>query len=289
MLYECYINKILRSTLKKGYGYGKSILVAPEFALGASWAALTSGGKQERVLHMYREEIVPASEGLYFLGFRFNTGSIEEAVCGIVAEARRNFKCVVTPNVRHGGERQDDPATMQPLYEQAWRVFCDSRVLSRLARFGGRTFPVIPSSDLTAHLIARAAELRLKIAIIGPTVASCAVLMEKYPGLDFVVHTPPIGFIKSEHEIKRCLEFVAENQASLIFIGVGMLEILAPAEQISPRLRGRVMHRCLDRLPHRKAEAGASLGAKGLEWLHRPLSDPRRLASRYLIDRLWRH
>jgi len=42
MLYECYINKVLRSTLKKGYGDGKSILVEPEFVLGDGRTALTS-------------------------------------------------------------------------------------------------------------------------------------------------------------------------------------------------------------------------------------------------------
>ena len=36
-------------------------------------------------------------------------------------------------------ELLEDPATMQPLYERAWRVFCDSRVLSRLAWFSGLT------------------------------------------------------------------------------------------------------------------------------------------------------
>ena len=80
-----------------------------------------------------------ATEDLDFLGVRFDTGSIEEAVCGIVAEAFGDFKYVVTPNVHHIIKMLDDPATMQPLYERAWRVFCDSRVLSRLAWFSGRT------------------------------------------------------------------------------------------------------------------------------------------------------
>ena len=144
---------------------------------------------------------------VYFLGSRFDTGSIDEAVCKILAETRGSFKYVVTPNVQHVVKILDNPAALQPLYERAWRVFCDSRVLSRLARFFyGQSLPVVTGSDLTAHLIARAAELRLKIAIIGPTLAACTALNEKYPGLDVVVHTPPMGFIKSEHEIRRCVE-----------------------------------------------------------------------------------
>jgi hypothetical protein len=51
----------------------------------------------------------------------------------IMAETDGPFKYVATPNVHH--MVLEDPATMQPLYERAWRVFCDSRVLSRLAWF----------------------------------------------------------------------------------------------------------------------------------------------------------
>jgi len=86
-------------------------------------------------------------ESVYFLGSRFDTGSIEEAVCKILAETRGCFKYVVTPNVHHMVRLLEDPVTMQPLYERAWRVFCDSRVLSRLAWFSGLRLPVITGSD----------------------------------------------------------------------------------------------------------------------------------------------
>ena len=95
-----------------------------------------------------------------YLGCRFYGGTIEEAVCKILAETEGGFKYVVTPNVHHLVRLLEDPATMQPLYERAWCVFCDSRVLSCLARISGRRLPVITGSDLTAHLIARAAEQR---------------------------------------------------------------------------------------------------------------------------------
>ena len=229
-----------------------------------------------------------ATEGLYFLGFCFDTGSIEEAICDILAETREDFKYVVTPNVHHVVKMLDDPATMQPLYERAWRVFCDSRVLSRLARFTGQSLPVVTGSDLTAHLIARAAELRLTIAIIGPTVAACAALIEKYPGLDFVVHTPPMGFIKSEHEIRRCVEFVVEKQAPLVFLAVGMpqQEILACRIADHPQARGvgLCIGASIDFLTGKQQRAPVWVQKAGLEWLHRLLSDPRRLASRYLLE-----
>ena len=229
-----------------------------------------------------------ATEGVYFLGCRFDTGSIEKAVCSILAEMHGRFKYVVTPNVHHIVKMLDDPATMQPLYERAWQVFCDSRVLSRLARIHGRTLPVITGSDLTAHLIARAAELHLTIAIIGPASEVCAALIETYPGLDIVVHTPPMGFINSEHEIRKCVEFVLQTQAPLIFLGVGMPQQEMLASRIAGHPEARGIGLCIgasiDFLTGKQRRAPVWVQKAGLEWLHRLLSDPRRLASRYLIE-----
>jgi len=228
------------------------------------------------------------TEWVYFLGCRFDTGSIEEAVSSILAETSGGFKYVVTPNVHHMVKIHDDPVNTQPLYERAWRVFCDSRVLSRLARFNGLTLPVITGSDLTARLVAVAAELRLKIAIIGPTAVACTALIEKYPGLDIVVHTPPMGFIKSENEIQRCVEFVVERKAPLTFLAVGMpqQEILAYHIADHPQARGigLCIGASIDFLTGKQRRAPVWVQKAGLEWLHRLLSDPRRLASRYLIE-----
>jgi len=227
-------------------------------------------------------------ESVYFLGSRFDTGSVEEAVSNILAETRGGFKYVVTPNVHHMVSLLEDPAIMQPLYERAWRVFCDSRVLSRLARFNGRMLPVITGSDLTAHLIARAAEQRLTIALVGPTAPACAVLTDRYPGLEVIFHTPPMGFIKSGHEVQKCVDFVVKTGAPLVFLAVGMpqQEILACRIADHPEARGvgLCIGASIDFLTGKERRAPLWLQRVGLEWLHRLLSDPRRLASRYLIE-----
>jgi UDP-N-acetyl-D-mannosaminuronic acid transferase (WecB/TagA/CpsF family) len=115
---------------------------------------------------------------------------------------------------------------MRPLYERAWRVFCDSRVLSRLARVSGLRIPVIIGSDLTADLIARAAKQRLTIAVIGPTGAACARLQDTYPGLNVVVHTPPMGFIKSELEVHGFRKLVWNGSIVFYPIRNGSLDVI---------------------------------------------------------------
>jgi exopolysaccharide biosynthesis WecB/TagA/CpsF family protein len=227
-------------------------------------------------------------ESTFFLGSRFDTESIEEAARNILAETHGRFKYIVTPNVHHIVRLLEDPATMQPLYAQAWRVFCDSRVLSRLAWFSGHRLPVITGSDLTANLIARAAQQHLTIAVIGPTAAACEVLGDRYPGLNVVVHTPPMGFIKSESEVQKCVDFVVKTQAPLDFLAMGMPQQEMLARRIADHPRARGVGLCIgasiDFLTGKQRRAPLWVQKAGLEWLHRLLSDPRRLATRYLIE-----
>jgi exopolysaccharide biosynthesis WecB/TagA/CpsF family protein len=227
-------------------------------------------------------------ESTYFLGSRFDAGSIEDAVRDIMAETSGRFRYVVTPNVQHMVNILEDPANMRPLYERAWRVFCDSRVLGRLARLGGRHLSLITGSDLTASVIARASERRLTIALVGPTAAACAALQTRYPGLNAVFYTPPMGFITSEHEIQKCVDFVVNTQAALVFLAVGMprQEILAWRIADNPEARGvgLCIGASIDFLTGKQSRAPCWVQRAGLEWLHRLLSDPRRLARRYLLE-----
>jgi exopolysaccharide biosynthesis WecB/TagA/CpsF family protein len=227
-------------------------------------------------------------QSVYFLGSRFDTGSIEDAVYNIMAEMSGRFKYVVTPNVHDMVTFLEDPIIMQPLFARAWRVFCDSRVLSRLAWFNGVRLPVIPGSDLTARLIAHAGEQCLKIALVGPTAAACAVLKSKYPGLNLVFHTPPMGFITSDHEVQKCVDFVVNTQAPLIFLAVGMPQQGIVARRLADHPQAQGIGLCvgasIDFLTGKQRRAPVWVQKAGLEWLYRLLSDPRRLASRYLIE-----
>jgi exopolysaccharide biosynthesis WecB/TagA/CpsF family protein len=227
-------------------------------------------------------------ESVCFLGLRFDTGSVEEAAGDILAETHGRFKYVVTPNVHHMVKMLEDPVELLPLYEGAWRVFCDSHVLSRLARVGGLTLPVITGSDLTADLIARAAKHRLTIAVIGPTHAACARLQDKYPGLKLMSHTPKMGFIRSELEVRKCVDFVVRAQAPLVFLAVGrpQQEILARRIADHPEARGvgLCVGASIDFLTGAQRRAPVWAQKVGLEWSYRLLSDPQRFARRYLVE-----
>jgi exopolysaccharide biosynthesis WecB/TagA/CpsF family protein len=227
-------------------------------------------------------------EGTYFLGFRFAIGSIDDALRDVLAETGGSFKYVVTPNVQHMVRLLQGPATLRPLYERAWRVYCDSRVLRRLAWFSDVRLPVVTGSDLTARIVALASEQHLSIALVGPTAAARASLESRYPGINVVLHTPPMGFITSEQEVQKCVDFVVKAKAPLTFLAVGMpqQEILASRIADHPEARGvgLCIGASVDFLTGKQRRAPVWVQKAGFEWAHRLLSDPRRLASRYLIE-----
>jgi N-acetylglucosaminyldiphosphoundecaprenol N-acetyl-beta-D-mannosaminyltransferase len=231
---------------------------------------------------------MPTRASVDFLGIRFEVQSIEEAVRGILAEVPHRFKYIVTPNVHHMVRLLEDTDTIKPLFETAWRVFCDSRVLGRIARLFGLRLSVIPGSDLTARLLEQTAKQHLLVAIVGPTAPECATLASKYPGLKFVSHSPPMGFIKSEHEVQTCVDFVVAAHASITFLAVGMpqQEMLARRIADDPRALGvgLCIGASIDFLTGKQKRAPIWIQKAGFEWLYRLLSDPRRLARRYLID-----
>lgn len=224
-----------------------------------------------------------------FLGSRFHNDTIEEAGDAILGGSLGRFRYVVTPNVQHIVKLHETPETLRPLHEGAWRVYCDSRVLAGLSRLsGGPRLSVITGSDLTAHLIQRASVSGIKVAVIGPSPADCALLAKRYPGLDYVLHTPPMGFVKSEPEMTRCIDFVVSTAAPLVFLAVGMpqQEILAGRIAADPRATGvgLCIGASIDFLTGKQQRAPRWMQTAGLEWLHRLATNPRRLASRYLIE-----
>lgn len=224
-----------------------------------------------------------------FLGVAFHGDTIESAARLILAQPHTApFRYVVTPNVQHIVAILEQPERYAPLYRDAWRLYCDSRVLARLARLRGRRLPVIPGSDLTARLIEDADRAGLKVALIGPPVAEARRLAALYPRLSIACHTPPMGFIGNEAEVQRCIEFVVREKAALVFIAVGMprQEILASRLAADGRAAGigLCIGASIDFLTGRQRRAPQWMQKAGIEWLHRLLSDPVRLASRYLIE-----
>ncbi len=200
---------------------------------------------------------------------------------------------VFTPNVDHLLLLEND-SDFYEVYETADYKLCDSKILYYVSRFLGT--PVkekISGSDFfTAFCKYHKDNEDIKIFLLGAKEGVALQTQENLNaklGREIIVgaHSPSFGFEKNEAECLDIIEKINNSGATVLAVGVG-----APKQE-------KWIHKYKDKLPNIKIffaigatidfEAGNKKRAPkwvteiGLEWLHRLLSEPKRLWKRYLI------
>lgn len=198
------------------------------------------------------------------------------------------FAYVVTPNADHLVRLSRDPALM-PLYRGAMLCLLDSRVVARAARALGLRPPTVATgSDLTARLISTHLRPDERVTIIGLRAAHLAGLVARTGIAPPAHYDPPMGFDRDPLEMQRAVRFVLDHPARLVFLAVGSprQERLAVAIAATGQAHGTglCIGASLEFLAGVVPRTPALMQQLGIEWLHRMLSDPRRLARRYLLD-----
>lgn len=203
---------------------------------------------------------------------------------------------IFTPNVDHLMKLQQD-AEFLKCYERADYKVCDSKIVEYACKFLGT--PVkekISGSDLfPAFYKYHKHNEKIKIFLLGGRegVAQKARFnINNKIGREIVIgaYSPSFGFEKNERECLEIVERVKRSGATVLAVGVG-----APKQE-------KWICRYKDQLPNIKIfmaigaaidfEAGCKqrspkwMSNLGIEWLHRLLSEPNRLAKRYLVDDL---
>jgi exopolysaccharide biosynthesis WecB/TagA/CpsF family protein len=198
------------------------------------------------------------------------------------------FGYVATPNV-DGLIRLRESESFRLAYEGAAYVLLDSRVASLAYRFRHRLqIPVCSGSDLTAALFEKIIKPEDRIVLIGSSEEQANLLREQ-SGLKFLMHhNPPMGFIRDEAAVERCLEFVEKSSPfrfCLIAVGDPQGSLLAHHLAVRGRARGLafIIGASIDFITGRQKRAPLWMQRATLEWLYRLLSNPRRLAPRYLL------
>ncbi|MEX1039562.1 MAG: WecB/TagA/CpsF family glycosyltransferase [Pirellulaceae bacterium] len=200
---------------------------------------------------------------------------------------------VVTPNVDHTVLLQHN-AGLRDAYADASLVLADGWPVVWAAKMLGKPLPErVTGSDLVPALFSAATggqPLRTFLLGAAPGVAKRAAesIHAKWPGVMVVgTYSPPMGFEHDEAENLRILERIAETQPQLLVVGLG-----APKQELwVHRHRDKIeanaalcVGATIDFLAGEKARAPRWMQQTGLEWLHRILVDPKRLAKRYAHD-----
>lgn len=197
------------------------------------------------------------------------------------------FGYVVTPNVDHLIRFHED-SKFQELYGDASYVLLDSRFLAHIFRaIKGIGVGVCTGSDLTARLFSQIIAPDDSIVLIGGSDEQAGLLAEAH-GLTSLHHyNPPMGFIHDPNEIEACLNFVeAHSPFRFCFIAVGAPQQEILAQMLQKRRIARGLALCIGAsinfMTGIERRAPRWMQVLGMEWIYRLLSDPRRLARRYL-------
>jgi N-acetylglucosaminyldiphosphoundecaprenol N-acetyl-beta-D-mannosaminyltransferase len=199
---------------------------------------------------------------------------------------------VITPNLDHLRRSTIDPE-FAAFFKQAELVVCDGMPLVWASNLQGTPLPArVAGSDLIWSLTEAAARHEVPIYLLGgdPGAAEAAgrVFCERYPGLKIVgVECPPYGFDKDDAAVAAIVERLKAAQPGVVYVGLGSPK----QEQLIARIRG-----CLPQAWFIGVGISFSFVSgqvkrapkwmRRMEWLHRLLQEPQRLARRYLIDDL---
>ncbi len=204
---------------------------------------------------------------------------------------RQPCRYVVTPNVDHAVMFQRR-ADLREAYADASLVLADGAPLVWASRLLGRSLPQrVAGSDLVPRIF-DAADRPLRVFLLGaaPGVADEAArrIAARWPHVDVVgTYSPPLGFENDPQENDRILAAVAAAAPDLLVVGLGApkqeLWVHRHHRQLSAKV-ALCVGATIDFLAGHRRRSPRWMQRVGLEWLHRVLSEPRRLASRYARD-----
>jgi exopolysaccharide biosynthesis WecB/TagA/CpsF family protein len=231
-------------------------------------------------------------DSIEIFGTRFANLDTDQALLVIAARpASAPFAYIATPNVVHlVGLDRGRPYFAEGL-GGAWLRTCDSQIVRLFAWLLFRVrLPYAPGSDITARLFETVIQPDDALCIIGGNEEMANRLRTRFGLRHLRHHIPPNGLIHSPTAMEACLAFIRAHPARFVFLACG-----APQSELLGR-----------RLVQEGGTTGLGLciGASllfvtglvrrapviwrrlGLEWLHRLIQEPRRLARRLLTSQL---
>ena len=211
----------------------------------------------------------------------------------LVETARRGHGgYLVTPNLDHLRTVTKSQMSRAMALRADIRV-ADGMPLLWASRIQGTPLPSrVAGSDLIYTLSDAASENRLRIHLIGgdpgTADAAAAVLCERHPDLVIAgTYCPPHGFEEDADELRHIRRILLDSRPDFVFVGLPFTKATAVAEIARNALPGTwfvglgvsFSFVCGD--VHR---APRWMQRLGLEWCHRLLQEPGRLARRYLLE-----
>jgi N-acetylglucosaminyldiphosphoundecaprenol N-acetyl-beta-D-mannosaminyltransferase len=222
------------------------------------------------------------------LGMRVDATSYEDAsrrVARWARDGRSAYVCVATV---HMVMEAFDSSAFQRLVNGADLVTPDGRPLVwALRSLGVRDAAQVRGTDLTTHVVERAAREGIPIGLYGGTPdlleTFVRVLEKRYPGVRVVCRIAPPFRPLTPEEDEAVTKEILSSGARILFVGIGCPKQERWMEAHEGRIPAVMLGvgAAFDFHTGRVRQAPVWMQVAGLEWLFRLLMDPRRLWKRY--------
>jgi N-acetylglucosaminyldiphosphoundecaprenol N-acetyl-beta-D-mannosaminyltransferase len=201
---------------------------------------------------------------------------------------------IVTPNVDILRRTTRDAEARRHV-GSATVVVADGTPLIWASRLAGQPLPArVPGSDLIWNLSAALGRTGGSVYLLGgePGTAkiAAAVLADRFPALVVSGYdSPPLGFDADPAALDVVCRRATEANPDLVFVGLGFPKQERLIERLRATLPAAWFMGCgaaIGFVAGVRRRAPDWMQRAGLEWLHRLISEPRRLMRRYLLDDL---
>ena len=226
-------------------------------------------------------------------GIRFSRVTEQQCVDHVLDELDATRGGVlVTPNLDHLRRCRRDPE-FASLVSESHVVVADGMPLVWASRLQRTPLPQrVAGSDLISSISAAAAKRGRSIFLLGgsPGAAERAakVLLDRHPNLIVTgTHCPPMGFQDNPEALSEIIDLLTDAKPDIIYVGLGSPKQEALIHELRewlPRSWWLGVGYSFSFLCGDGRRAPRWMQKFGLEWIHRLLCEPRRLARRYLVD-----
>lgn len=219
---------------------------------------------------------------------RLNTKEVVDRIFGGLSSGRGGW--IVTANLDFI-QRASQDAYARELYSQADLIVADGAPLLWAARLMGRPLPDrVAGSDLVWILAERAAREDRSLYLLGgngnDAHAAAEELKQRYPGLRISgVSNPWLSSPPTAAELSSVRDEILTAKPDLVYAGFGSPKQELVIKALRDDLPSAWLMGCgisLSFIAGSVPRAPVWMQKSGLEWIHRMLTEPRRLGPRYL-------
>jgi len=235
------------------------------------------------------------SKKLQMFGIDFDPITMAQAVSEILSwikESEHRCRYVVTPNVDHVVKFQNDQS-LRASYKDASLVVVDGKPVLWASKILKPLPETVPGSDLCPAIFDAMEQMPgTRVFLLGAAegVAKKAALeiTKRWPWITVCgYYSPPMGFNAQALTNETAIALINKEKPDVLIVGLGApkQEIWTHAMQNNLQVKVALcVGASIDFLAGEKARAPHFMRAVGLEWLHRALSEPKRLMGRYWHD-----